>query len=129
MPAADSAAAPPVFFLHIPKTAGTSVRAILQNRFAQSECLFNVQMARFHAEDPNRYRLVSGHVGIEYADRFDRPPIVITFLRDPIERAVSAYYFQRTRDDAHYAGGRPAGGLSMRPNSRRASVSATLRAT
>jgi hypothetical protein len=28
--------------------------------------------------------------------RFADPPLILTFLRDPIERAISAFYFLRS---------------------------------
>lgn len=44
------------------------------------------------------YRLVTGHVGFEFAQRFPCFPLIVTLLRDPIARAVSAHGHLRSMD-------------------------------
>jgi len=89
-----------LFFLHIPKTAGTSLRELLSSRFAPAEIL------AFEREDSperrqekltriDRYPFVHGHVPYALADRFARRPFVATILRDPLERAVSAFHYMQ----------------------------------
>lgn len=90
----------PLFFLHIPKTAGTSLRELLSPRFAPAEILAfergdspelrGEKLARL-----DRYRFVHGHVPYALAERFERRPFVATILRDPLERAVSAFHFMQ----------------------------------
>lgn len=53
-----------------------------------------------HVDD---YELVVGHVGFRTTAAFRRPPSVITFLREPIDRALSAYYFLRQTEDTNIA--------------------------
>jgi hypothetical protein len=89
-----------LFFLHIPKTAGISLRELLSRRFDPADILTfergdspelrGEKLARL-----DRYRFVHGHVPYALAERFERPPFVVTILRDPLERAVSAFHHMR----------------------------------
>ena len=86
-----------LFFLHIPKTAGTSLRELLSCRFAPADilALSGATRARQRAQqlaDVAQYRFVHGHVPYALVDRFPRRPFVVTLLRDPLDRAVSAFY-------------------------------------
>lgn len=86
----------PLFFLHLPKTAGTSLRELLAVRFAPTEIL---SLARTDSPERrveqlaalDRYRFVHGHVPYAIVERFERRPFVVTMLRDPMERALSAF--------------------------------------
>jgi hypothetical protein len=82
-----------LFFLHVQKTAGSTLRGILSNRFAARDCL-----ALYSAPDPdpvdlNRARYVTGHLDASVIESFHQPPYVIALLRDPIDRALSAYSY------------------------------------
>ena len=89
-----------LFFLHIPKTAGTSLRELLSCRFAPADIL---ALLRSDGREERaqqlagvgRYRFVHGHVPYALVDRFPRRPFVVTLLRDPLDRAVSAFYDMR----------------------------------
>ncbi|HEV7505165.1 MAG TPA: sulfotransferase family 2 domain-containing protein [Thermoanaerobaculia bacterium] len=86
-----------LFFLHIPKTAGISLRELLSTRFSPTETLtFERSDSRdLHSEklaSVDRYRFVHGHMPYALVDRFERHPFVATILRDPLERAVSAFH-------------------------------------
>lgn len=86
---------PRLLLLHIPKTAGTSVGDWVRTHFDEDDCLFAAHLPSRRGIDPNGYRFVQGHVDFRYVDRFLVRPFVFTFLRDPLERALSAYYFYR----------------------------------
>jgi hypothetical protein len=84
-----------ILFLHVRRTGGISLLRLLSTRFAVRDCLTVAHAPEHLTRDPSPFRLVEGHVGVAYARRFRRPPFVLTCLRDPIERAVSAYYLVR----------------------------------
>ncbi len=92
-----------LFFLHVPKTAGISLTAILDANFAEGE-IFQVQDWREAEEliegmsvvELARVRCVRGHYWFGPGDRavhdhFSVDPVVITVMRDPVARTVSAY--------------------------------------
>lgn len=100
----------PLFFLHIPKTAGTTLNAILDDNFDPATTLnlyTDEQRRRFRDttyDDLARYDLVRGHVFISnYKDILDGPlPFdVFTFLRDPVDRVVSEYWFLKSWPKSH----------------------------
>ena len=89
-----------LFFLHIPKTAGTSLRELLSCRFAPADILALLRSdgreeRAQQLADVAQYPFVHGHVPYALVDRFPRRPFVVTLLRDPLDRAVSAFYDMR----------------------------------
>jgi len=100
----------PFFFLHIPKTAGTTMNAVLDDNFDQSR-IFDLytddqreQLRETTYEDLAQYDLVRGHVFIvNFEDILDGPiPFnVFTFLRDPVKRVISEYHFLKSWPKSH----------------------------
>lgn len=111
-----------IFFLHLPKTAGTTLSDLLISKFEQSERLHImplrydgpllenvpydvVKWSDYEAKmaEPDTgfapYKLVWGHI------YYNPPPFqarnlrYITVLRDPIERYISNYLHNRRNDD------------------------------
>jgi hypothetical protein len=97
---ANSPAGRPLFFLHVPKTAGTSLRELLSTRFARTDIL------AFNRNDPPQVRsqklatldqfgFIHGHEPFALVDNFQNRPFVVTILRNPLERALSVFHYMR----------------------------------
>jgi hypothetical protein len=95
------------FFLHIPKTGGTSLRKMLQRRIARASML---EIYDWHAEqdllgadrtEVEAHRLVAGHFRIDAWLPFDNLPL-ITMLREPVDRVMSHYRYGRSWDHARF---------------------------
>jgi hypothetical protein len=96
-----------VIFTHIPKTAGTSLRHIIQSQFQPHQVFefYHLKTAppkvrkgiekynNLTVNQKKAIKFVSGHVGFGLHEFLLRPCSYITVLRDPVERVVSYYYF------------------------------------
>jgi hypothetical protein len=85
-------------FIHIPKTAGTTLTSLLNSKFHQSKiCPAEVwsELVDLPREDLAQYRLFRGHFFYDMGELLPRPPVYITMLRHPIERVISGYEFMR----------------------------------
>lgn len=98
------------FFLHIPRTAGTTLNSILARNFRQEEILSvyhreDYEKHREHStEDLANIRLIQGHLLLQQYDpplMYGQPVKVFTFLRDPLARLVSEYAFLRSWESNH----------------------------
>jgi hypothetical protein len=86
-----------LLFLHIPKTAGTSLKRYLSHQVAAADCLLDPPSgASFEPGVLDRLRFVAGHLDYDFAARYLQRPFILTCLRHPVERALSAFYYQRT---------------------------------
>lgn len=100
----------PLFFLHIPKTAGTTLNKVLDNNLSP-ENILDLYTDEQHAairdttyDQIAAYSLVRGHIFVsDFADILEGPvPFrVFTFLRDPIERVISEFYFLKRWPKSH----------------------------
>jgi hypothetical protein len=88
------------FFLHIPKTAGTTVRAHLERDFFPGAVLRvpnNEGVLELRESELQAYSVISGHQFYPFKDLLSHPVRVVTLLREPIARVLSAYeYIKRT---------------------------------
>jgi hypothetical protein len=92
-----------LIFIHLPRTAGTSLRRALEGRFEPEESLFvydhrswAVPRSRVAGLDPERLRrarLVYGHAPFGLHRALPGRSRYLTVLRDPVERVVSHYQF------------------------------------
>src|SRR5919106_4488854 len=99
----DEEGGQPLYFLHIPKTAGSTISHYLESHFRPDEVCPAGTWAAFLALPPEhlgRYRFFRGHFDASLLDLLPRRPAVVTMLRDPVERAVSEWMFMR-RDQSH----------------------------
>ena len=106
-----------LFFLHIPKAAGSTLSQIIRRQYDASEVLdsypatfrhkFAAQDARESArlryryfdklasQSKDRARAFMGHEGFGFHQALARPTTYITLLRDPVDRVISHYYYIR----------------------------------
>ena len=88
----------PFLFIHIRKTAGVSLRALLVNLFPVDRIFFDAHSVS-GAQEPGDAIFVTGHVGFDYAQRFAVPPTVFTTAREPVSRCLSTFHFFRNNDE------------------------------
>ncbi|MFP4394875.1 MAG: sulfotransferase family 2 domain-containing protein [Anaerolineales bacterium] len=104
----------PVIFLHIPKTAGTTLHRIIERQYVPEHIISfgpdaHQSIADFKALREARraqIRMLKGHMAFGLhryfpADSGRQRPVYFTLLRDPIERVISHYYHV-LRDPTHY---------------------------
>ena len=107
----------PAIFVHIQKTAGTSIIDLIRQHYQQKyvmshgDYLAGVDHARFKNDSWIDEQLISkfhnvsflsGHFGYDFARLFMPERYSFTFLRDPVERVLSFYYFCRNQDPNEY---------------------------
>ncbi len=102
-------------FLHIPKTAGTTVHTLLEQNFPCSEMLSTTraedafeQVRRVDARLLANLRLVKGHLPYGIDKFLPGNWRYVTFLRDPVARVMSSYRYiltQRGSEDFRAIGG------------------------
>lgn len=100
----------PLFFLHIPRTGGTTLNSILESHFAPEEILRMYKKTEYERHRSldlsflGPIKLITGHLLLEHTDPpsiYGIPVRVVTFLRDPMERLASEYAFLRSWKQNH----------------------------
>jgi tetratricopeptide (TPR) repeat protein len=89
-------------FIHIPKTAGSLINGLIGQLFLPEECLFFVGNEGFYVSyqryvetnQLKKIRFFSGHMGYGLSHLIDAD-YKITFLRNPVDRVLSNYFFWR----------------------------------
>jgi len=92
-----------LFFVHIPRTAGTSFRYYLNNFFSiddiiqagRAHALLNSMPFSLIADRSIRTRLVIGHISPCYAAKIVRPLHLVTVFREPVSRVVSYINYEK----------------------------------
>lgn len=94
-------------FLHIPKTAGTTLYRILDKNY-RKRSIYTIwqdgsldEFNQLSETARAQVNLLRGHFGYGLHTRLPRPATYFTFVRHPLERTLSYYHFVR-RTTTHY---------------------------
>ncbi|WP_036478991.1 sulfotransferase family 2 domain-containing protein [Myxosarcina sp. GI1] len=99
-----------IIFQHIPKTAGTTLRYIIQYQYSPGAICELYGDAGSHAEridklknlsksEREKIKIINTHLGFGLHEFLSQPYTYITFLRDPVDRVISMYYYyQKTNN-------------------------------
>jgi hypothetical protein len=91
-------------FMHMAKTGGTTLTAILDSKFDLAEiCPEQLwpTLLKLSPKELANYRLLRGHFFYRIHKLLPRPPVFLTLFRNPIDRIVSTYYFCRGGSPEH----------------------------
>ena len=91
------------YFLHIPKTAGTSISTWIQAQGGLRFCPDNLwsQLLRRDRAALDDFDFFAGHFYTGLADYLNRELNTFTFLRNPVQRSIS-HYLHIMRAEEHY---------------------------
>lgn len=94
-----------VIFLHLPKTAGTTLNRLIEWEYSLSEMysidpvLFKWSARHLRKLSPDRLqktRMFKGHMTFGLHEALPQSATYITVLREPVDRVISAFYFMRS---------------------------------
>jgi hypothetical protein len=103
--ASSNGSAEAVIFLHLPKTAGTTLNRLIEWEYPLGEMysvdpvLFEWSFAHLRNLSKRRLRktrMFKGHMLFGLHEVLPQPATYITVLRNPVERVLSAFYFMRS---------------------------------
>lgn len=97
-------------FVHIPKAGGSTLYSVIRNSYHPSE-IYKLDMSdwlmsgfrRLRAEQLGKLKVMYGHMDFSVRDLLPSDVRYMTFLRDPVQRVLSYYYYARymTTDELH----------------------------
>jgi hypothetical protein len=99
-----------LIFLHIPKTAGTTIHQIIDRHYSIDQIFWvnatqvNESIHEFknlQEEKRRNFKLIKGHMGFGLHKFVPQPCTYFTLLRDPVKRIISHYYYV-LRNPNHY---------------------------
>lgn len=93
-----------LIFLHVPKSAGTTVNRLIEGEYSLFE-IFSVDpvfsrwssrhLWSLSAERLKRFRIFKGHMLFGLHEVLPQPATYFAVFRDPVDRVISAFYFMR----------------------------------
>jgi hypothetical protein len=94
-----------LIFLHIPKSAGTTVNRLIEGEYPLFQ-IFSVdpvfsewsrrRLWNLPAERLKQFCIFKGHMPFGLHELLSQPATYFAVFRDPIDRVISAFYFMRT---------------------------------
>lgn len=85
------AARDPLFFMHVPKTAGVSMRLYLRNQYSSADILAEDWWSLLeNRENIKRSKLALGHFPYNLRSILPDGTRMLTIVRDPVQRTLSA---------------------------------------
>lgn len=97
---------PLVIFMHLPKTAGSTLSRIIERQYPAASVLelydsrTGVELRSLPEDRLNGLRVVRGHFCFGAHQFVSRLCVYMTVLREPVDRIISHYYFVRS-DPTH----------------------------
>lgn len=94
----------PVYFLHIPKTGGSSLISFLEDQYDREDvCPAQVldELFALPKDEVDRYRLFRGHHWYGIESFVGRELTYISMLRDPVQRTISWYLHAMRHADTY----------------------------
>lgn len=92
------------FFLHIPKTAGTSIFTLLRSVLGAEQVyqVRDVNIDRPRAKAIQSFALIGGHLTYDQMQSYFEPERYrFTILRNPVDSFLSTYYFFRSVEEVN----------------------------
>ena len=96
-------------FLHIPKTARSSIRNMLTKQYASEELLRVYEpsecasgLSEISKKVNESTRCISGHISYGIHEHITPDCQYFTMIRDPVSRAISQYVFTRRQDPSSH---------------------------
>jgi hypothetical protein len=92
-----------VIFMHVPKTAGSSISLFMKSHFGSSRShrvvtigeLEDQRVLPEQIDAARKAQYVGGHFGWDTLEKIRGDAFVFTFLRDPVQRLKSMYWHRR----------------------------------
>jgi len=84
------------FFLHVPRTAGSSLFALFNDILGYKQVIWIEDIDNFSPTQSSvleKYLLIGGHFTAAHHKEYFRHRYSIVFLRNPIDRFISTYYY------------------------------------
>ncbi len=86
-----------LYFMHIPKTAGTTVNDLMRRNIPIERTTVRNELYYFHLfnkvdkEEVEKFNYIAGHFNFSSVNDINKKLISFTVLRDPIERTISQF--------------------------------------
>jgi hypothetical protein len=93
-----------IFFLHIPKTGGMTLKTLLKQNVGSNQ-FHQIPIRKFdsvHARDLLGYRCIRAHWDYNFFRVLSRKPVYITMLRHPVARMISMYGMIRRKPQSRW---------------------------